>query len=82
MAKTTPSKDLTVAGPPVASVEEKKVVATAEKVDPKEEEQPVSFSRWFVAKSFRTHWKEGMAAFTDTTIKRTMSDWDKVFKSY
>jgi hypothetical protein len=81
MAKTTPSKDSTTAGPPVASVEEKKE-ATAEVTLKKEEEQPVSFSRWFVAKGFRAHWKEGMAAFTDITLKRTMSDWDKVFKAY
>jgi hypothetical protein len=78
MAKT-PSKDLTNAGPPVASVEEK-VEAVAEPV--LETEQPVSFSRWFAAKGFRAHWKDGMAAFTNTTIKRTMSDWDRTFKSY
>ncbi len=80
MAKTTPSKDSTTAGPPVASVEEKKIETPA--TPQEQEEQPVSFSRWFVARSFRAHWKEGMAAYTDTTIRRTMSDWDKVFKAY
>jgi len=84
MAKTTPSKDSTTAGPPVASTEEKKV--EEKKIEtpaaPQEQEQLVTFSRWFIARSFRAHWKEGMEAYTDTTLKRTMSDWDKVFKAY
>lgn len=77
MAKTTLSKDSTTAGPPVASVEEKKIETPAAP-----QEQLVSFSRWFVARGFRAHWKEGMAAYTDITLKRTMSDWDRVFKNY
>jgi hypothetical protein len=42
----------------------------------------ISFNRWFAAKKFKPHWRAGMAAFTNTLIRRTVTDWDKVFETY
>jgi len=52
-------------------------------VEPVASSKPlVPFDRWFKSKGFRERWKPGMVAFADTSIRRTMSDWDEVFKSY
>lgn len=45
-------------------------------------ERQVSFRRWFQARGFKSHWDKGMMAFTDTSVRRTMSEWDRVFKDY
>lgn len=42
----------------------------------------VSFERWFKSKGYKPHWKAGMSKFTDITVKRTISDWNLIFKSY
>ena len=59
------------------------------KVEPKMKKQVeapveplVSFDKWFAAKGFKFHWKAGMKAYTDTTFKKTFSNWEKTFKNY
>lgn len=42
----------------------------------------VAFVRWFQAKGFKPHWRGGMEAFADTSGRKTMEEWDKVFKNY
>ena len=42
----------------------------------------VPFDRWFAAKGFKERWKSGMIAFTDVSIRRTMSEWNQIFASY
>jgi hypothetical protein len=42
----------------------------------------VPFARWFQAKGFKPHWIRGMQAFTDTSGRKTMEEWDQVFKNY
>lgn len=49
-------------------------------------EPPVSFERWFRVRSkeraYKPHWVDGMKAFTDTTVPRTMAEWDHIFAAY
>lgn len=53
------------------------------KEEPKQDLEPlVSFSRWFRSKRYKPHWAAGMQAYTDTTRRRTMSAWDRLFKNY
>lgn len=42
----------------------------------------VPFDRWFASKGFKERWKSGMVAFTDVSIRRTMSEWDQIFSAY
>ena len=42
----------------------------------------VLFRRWFQAKGFKDHWRGGMEAFADTNGRRTIEEWDTVFKNY
>lgn len=49
---------------------------------PKTQETLVSFARWFRSKKFKPHWAAGMEAYTDTSRRRTMADWDRLFKNY
>jgi hypothetical protein len=49
---------------------------------PKKPEPLVSFARWFRSKRFKPHWAAGMEAYTDTTRRRSMADWDRLFKNY
>ena len=66
------------ASPPQKAPPKKEVVTRKEPL--------VTFDRWFRSKSktsgFKAHWAAGMKAYTDTSVKRTMSDWDKVFATY
>lgn len=55
---------------------------TPEIKKPEKSEPPVSFARWFSSKKFKPHWAAGMQAYTDTTVRRSMADWDRLFKSY
>jgi hypothetical protein len=43
---------------------------------------PVPFARWFSAKGFKPHWRGGMESFADATGKKTMEEWDQIFKNY
>jgi len=49
-------------------------------------EPVVSFDRWFRIRSkergYEPHWINGMKAFTDTTVSRPMSEWDRIFATY
>lgn len=68
-----------------AAASEPKPKPSPEPDAPAKAEQPerkVSFRRWFQARGFKSHWDKGMAAYTDTTVRRTMSEWDGVFKDY
>ena len=43
----------------------------------------ISFDRWFASKKkFKPHWKSGMAVYTNTSIRRTVDEWDKAFLGY
>ena len=65
---------------------EKPVVVKAKaKVAPKDQEKPeklVTFGQWFRFKRFKLHWAAGMQAYTDTSRRRTLGDWDKLFEKY
>ena len=68
-----------------AAVSEPKSKPSPDHAAPKKTTQPehqVSFRRWFQARGFKSHWDKGMMAFTDTSVRRTMSEWDRVFKDY
>jgi hypothetical protein len=72
------------ATPPVSvSVLKGKNMETKEQ--PKVEPQ-VAFARWFRARmkerGFKAHWADGMKAYADITQRRTMSEWDEIFKNY
>jgi len=58
--------------------------ARASIVKPVVQEAPmlVNFDRWFSAKQFKPQWKEGMQAYADTTGRRSMDEWDKLFLNY
>ncbi len=49
-------------------------------------EPVMSFERWFrirgKERAYKSHWIEGMKAFTDTTVSRPMAEWDQIFKAY
>ena len=82
-------KDDTKKVPPTeakeAAASEPKSKPSPEPTAPAKATQPerlVSFKRWFQARGFKPHWDKGMAAYTDTTVRRTMSEWDGVFKDY
>jgi hypothetical protein len=68
--------------------EEKPVVMKESKPAPKPSTPPapkgpaVPFARWFQAKGFKPHWIGGMKAFADTSGRKTMEEWDQVFKNY
>ena len=52
---------------------------------PKKVEKPelkVSFARWFRTKKHKPHWAAGMQAYTDTRRRRTLAEWDRLFKNY
>lgn len=42
----------------------------------------ITFDRWFTSKSFKPHWKAGMAAYTDTSGRKTAAEWDAIFARY
>ena len=42
----------------------------------------VPFSRWFQAKGYKSHWRGGMEAFTDTSGRKTVEEWNKIFENY
>ena len=42
----------------------------------------VPFHRWFKAKGFKDRWEAGMRAFTNTSQRLSMAEWDAIFKSY
>lgn len=64
-----------------AVVEVKKSVIKAS--PPPEEKKPlVTFARWFNSKKFKHHWAAGMQAYVDTTRRRTMEEWDRLFANY
>jgi hypothetical protein len=55
----------------------------AKKVSPPAPKEPlVAFARWFTSKKFKPHWAAGMEAYTDTARRRTMTEWDRLFKNY
>lgn len=72
---------------PIEEEATKVEVPKTEPPKPKPAAQPlVSFARWFKARAvergYKAHWAEGMQAFTDTSKRKTMSDWDETFRNY
>ena len=68
-----------------SKAETKKPVKEAKKKTPPKLEKPepaVSFAYWFRSKRFKPHWAAGMQAYTDTTRRRTVADWNRLFESY
>jgi len=59
-----------------------KMAAPVQKKEEKKPEPLVSFARWFASKKFKPHWAAGMQTYTDTSIRRTMTEWDRLFKAY
>jgi hypothetical protein len=51
-------------------------------VETKVEVLLITFDRWFASKGFKPHWKAGMAAFTDTSSRKTAAEWEAAFKAY
>jgi len=86
MAKTTREdvKENPAPSAPQPELKEASTPAEEPKVaSPKKELAPlVSFARWFQSKGFKPHWRGGMEAFADTTGRRTVEEWDKLFKNY
>lgn len=51
-------------------------------VDIQQQEQLITFERWFKLKNFKFHWADGMRAYADTSGRRTVSQWNEIFKNY
>lgn len=52
-------------------------------IEPNKQVEPlVPFDRWFKAKGHKERWKAGMVAFTNTSIRHSMSEWDEIFRNY
>jgi len=80
--KVVRSESTTTEAPaPSASNRSEEVVAqkSSQPVDPP---MLVTFDRWFAAKKYKPHWKDGMLAFTNTDGRKTMEEWDSIFKKY
>lgn len=62
----------------------KPVVKTPPPVQKSQPRRPlVTFTRWFNARSFKPHWKAGMAVHAgDLKARRTPEEWDKLFETY
>ena len=86
MAKKTPTKVADKAAGPGPEAKEEKTPEAPKRTAPEPippRKPLVTFDRWFASKKeFKSHWKEGMAAFTNTNIRRTVVEWDEVFKGY
>jgi hypothetical protein len=46
------------------------------------EKPHISFDKWFASLSLPLHHKQGMLAYTDCSIPRTVDEWKKVFANY
>jgi len=77
-AEATPTKTVAETKPQAVVAPEK----PTKKQDPKPAPLAVPFARWFSARSFKPHWRGGMEAFADTTGKKTMEEWNRIFKNY
>lgn len=79
----------------VEKIEEIKEVKVKEKIEEKVKkviklpanprivvEPLLPFDRWFKSKGFKPHWKAGMKAYTNTSVRLTFKQWDEIFKSY
>ena len=49
---------------------------------PAEPELLVSFDRWFSTTGKPDHWKTGMKAFANTSGKKSLAAWAKLFETY
>ena len=58
------------------------MTSVAPSVESMNEAPLITFDRWFASKGFKPHWKAGMAAFTDTSGRKTAAEWDAAFKAY
>jgi hypothetical protein len=76
MAKAVRNEKTTEATVPTVAKVDEPVVSS------KEEPILVNFDRWFAHNKFRPQWKLGMQAFTDTTGRKSMAEWDAIFKAY
>ncbi|MCF6205351.1 MAG: hypothetical protein L3J47_00460 [Sulfurovum sp.] len=67
----------------VAELLEEPLPAPPPKPQPKvKAEHQVSFSRYFISLQKPMHHKPGMAAFTNTSGKKTYRIWDELFSTY
>jgi len=90
MAKTQRGAEATVkktnVAPEKSEVKKSTKAKSEKKVGPDKEvvsvELKVPFKRWFVSKGFKPRWRAGMEAFVDTSVPRTVNEWDKIFKAY
>lgn len=58
----------------VASVATKAVVVAPE--------MSISFDRWFTTTGKPDHWKSGMKRYAQTSGKKTLAAWTKLFENY
>jgi len=49
-------------------------------------ESKITFDKWFRTRSaerkFKPHWIKGMQKFTNVNGKKSMEEWDNIFKTY
>lgn len=78
-------KESPEATPTKKTVEDPKAsqaVAASEQPKKPDPKPAVPFARWFGARGFKPHWRGGMEAYADTTGKKSMEEWDRIFKNY
>jgi hypothetical protein len=85
MAKAARNEETTTEAPAMsAPIKAEKVAVTVPLVQTPVVDAPpmITFDRWFTAKKFKPHWKAGMTASVDTSGRKTMEQWDLIFKNY
>lgn len=73
------AKDLEETIEPTVTEEVPEVKEVVEVAPPK---QLISFNLWFANARLPARRKVGMQAFTNTNIRRTKEEWDKIFSTY
>jgi len=76
--------------PKPKKAEENKPVAVAASLPPAPEpvrgNPVVSFERWFAARSkerrWKPHWIRGMRAYANTSGRKSLEEWDRIFANY
>jgi len=84
-ASAPPAEKKTEKEPKPKKVEETKA-EVAEAPVPVRGNPVVSFERWFAARSkqkrWKPHWLAGMRAYADTSGRKSIEEWDRIFKNY
>ena len=78
--EATTKKEPVVAPEPEKETKVEKMTAAPETPAPTGPKVP--FSRWFISRGFKAHWRGGMEAYANTSGLRTAEEWDNLFKAY